>query len=97
MRITPFILMALFAVAAANAETIADQRFVAEVEQSDVNFVYASDGKMTIVKTNDTAEAVDALMAKKPTGLDVTVVTYTTTVTRSETGDRETGFKLEYE
>ena len=89
MRITTLIFILMLATIAIDNVAQADERYIAEVKASDVNYIYSSTGKLTFIKTEDTAEAVDELVAKKPDGLEVTVVTYT------DTGQRSPGWKLE--
>jgi hypothetical protein len=79
----------MFAAVVVSQETVAND-FVRTLETSKVNFIYVDD-KVTIIKTDDTAEAVDALLKEAPENIDVTVVTY------KDTGQRKPGWKLEYE
>lgn len=88
MRYTALLMILMFFTVAVDAESTAEQRFFDEVIESGVNFVLVDD-HLTLVKTDETAEAVDALVAKKPTGTEVTVITY------KNTGNRQPGWKLE--
>lgn len=74
---------------AVEAEITADARFVTEVEQSGVNFIYNTKTGVVILKTEETAKVVDDLVAKKPDGLEVNVVVY------KNTGNVPPGFVLE--
>ena len=76
MRLTVAALIVMFAAVAISSEVGANDRFVEEVKASNVQFIYSDDGKLTFIKTEDTAEAVDALVAKKPRGIVVKVVNY---------------------
>lgn len=76
MRLTTALLIGLLTMSAVHAELTATDNYVSLVEAADVQFIYNNEGRLTFIKTADTAEAVDALLAKAPTGLDVTVVEY---------------------
>jgi hypothetical protein len=83
----------MFALVAANAETMSEKEFVAELEDSDIQFIYSTSDKtkssVTIIKTEDTAEAIADLIESKPVDLSVEVVEY---ITRGRAG-----YELNYE
>ena len=78
-------------VTSGNAASLGEEQFVAKLEESGVQFIYSTEGRVTLIKTETTAELIDSLVAEKPLGVDVTVVTY------ANTGNRSPGYELTYE
>lgn len=78
----------MFALVAVNAEPLSEEQFVTKLEKSGVQFVYSTNplynvllsgrtnSRVTLIKTESTAETVDALVAEKPDSVDITVVKY---------------------
>ena len=64
-----------------------EEQFVTELEEAGVNFIY-SEGQVTVVKTKETAEAVEAIVAKQPDSVKLTIVIY------ADTGNRAPGWKI---
>lgn len=78
-QVVSIVMIIVFAMAAANmtqASSLGEELFVAKLEESGVQFIYSTEGLVTLIKTEATAELVDALVADKPLGVNVTVVTY---------------------
>ena len=86
----------MFALATANAATEDEQwlidEFVVKLEESGVQFAYSTsktESRITLIKTEVTAETVDALVAEKPPAIDVVVVKYVS--------HGRSGYELTYE
>ena len=75
------------AIALVTSVSANEEQFVTELEQSGVNFIY-SEGQVTLIKTAETTEAVEAIVAKQPDSVKLTIVIY------SDTGNRKPGWKL---
>lgn len=72
MRFTTIILMGLLAMVAVYAETGAEERFVQALEQSGVQYIYTVDAAtVRFVKTAKTANAIEKLVADKPSTVKV--------------------------
>ena len=66
--------IAILALALVGTVALANDKYVIQLQEADVNFI-AAGNKVTIVKTDDTTEAVDAIVAKKPADVVLKVVT----------------------
>lgn len=77
MRYTALLMMLLFFAVAVDAETGAEERYVAALDVSGISFIYnAQTSSVTLISTADTEEKVAEFVAKKPIGVTVEVVSY---------------------
>ena len=90
-QLTTIVMIIMFTLAAANGATLGEEMFVVKLEESGVQFVYSDEGRVTLIKTEATATLIDELVAEKPPGVEVTIVTY------ANKGNRSPGFELIYE
>jgi len=87
-RLAIIIVALALAVSLVTSVNATEEEYVAELAASDVQFIYSTNGNVTLIKTEATAEAIDAFVAKAPTSVEVTVVVY------SNTGNRKPGYEL---
>jgi hypothetical protein len=77
MRYTALLMMLMFLAVTVDAETGAEERYVAALDVSGISFIYnAKTSSIILISTTDTEEKVAEFEQKKPIGVDVTVITY---------------------
>ena len=63
------VLLAVTAYASVNDDTT----FLAKLNAANINYVYSNEGRVTILRTSDTSEAIDKLLIETPKDIKVTV------------------------